>query len=69
MRPWRPHASLYRSLARKRPETFNQGLADTLGTYASILQWSGKEAEAARIRQEIKDVTLQMEIEASGGSF
>jgi len=28
-----------------------------------------KAAEAARIRQEIKDVTLQMEIEASGGSF
>jgi len=61
----REAVDLYRSLARRRPETFRQGLADTLGTYASVLQWVGKDSDAARIRQESEDVTEQMTLKTS----
>ena len=57
--------TFYRILARRRPETFRQGLADTLGTYASVLQWVGKDSDAARIRQESEDVTEQMALKTS----
>lgn len=49
-----------RSLVRTQSRTFSQGLADTLGTYASLLQWSGEEADAARIHRETNDVTQQV---------
>ena len=59
----------YRGLARRHPEDFARGLAGALGTYASVLEWAGKEADAARIRQEIKDVTEDVALETSVDGF
>lgn len=57
----RKSINIYRSPARRRAEAFSQGLTDALGTYASVLQWTGKEADAARIRQEREEVFRQIE--------
>ena len=53
--------NIYRSPARRRAEAFSQGLTDAPGTYASVLQWTGKETDAARIRQERGEVFRQIE--------
>ena len=44
---------------RRRPEDFSRGLAGALRTYASVLEWAGREADAARIRQESEAMTEQ----------
>jgi len=45
------------------------GLAGALRTYASVLEWAGKEADAARIRQESEAATEQRALEASIRGF
>ena len=48
---------------RRRPEDFSQGLAGALRTYASVLEWAGREADAARIRQENAAMTEEKALE------
>ena len=65
----REAVAAYRSLARRRPDDFSRGLAGALGTYASVLEWAGREADAARIRQESEAMTEETALEDSIRGF
>ena len=54
---------------RRRPEDFSRGLAGALRTYASVLEWAGREADAARIRQESEAMTEKTALEDSIRGF
>ena len=51
--------------SRRHPEAFGRGLADTLRTYASVLAWADREADATRIRQESEAMMEQRALEDS----
>ena len=59
----------YQSLVRRRPEDFSRGLAGALRTYVSVLEWAGREADAARIRQESEAMTEDKALEDSIRGF
>ena len=65
----REAVAAYRSLARRRPEDFGRGLAGALRTYASVLEWAGRKADAARIRQESEAMTEETALEDSIRGF
>ena len=69
MQTAREAVAAYRSLVRRRPEDFGQGLAGALQTYASVLEWAGKEADAARISRESEAATEQRALEDSIRGF
>ena len=65
----REAVAAYRSLVRRHPEDFSRGLAGALRTYASVLEWVGREADAARIRQESEAMTEETALEDSIRGF
>ena len=65
----REAVAAYQSLVRRRPEDFSRGLAGALRTYVSVLEWAGREADAARIRQESEAMTEDKALEDSIRGF
>ncbi len=71
-RPWRPHGrrspptGAWPAGARR---TSAGGSPARCGTYASVLEWAGREADAARIRQESEAMTEEKALEDSIRGF
>ena len=58
-----------KSLLALRPRLQAGECPGALGTYASVLEWAGRQADAARIRQESEAMTEETALEDSIRGF